>query len=86
VKDLLSSVTVAKTYITSSLGIGNVLNIGVLKYLNVASQHCTEHSHLPEFITNDKTWERSLSPEIKNAVCDYMVKMKTEVTWRNKIF
>jgi len=42
--------------------------------------------HLSEFITHDKTWERSLSPETKNALCDYMVKMKTEVTWRNKIF
>jgi len=46
VKDLLSSVTAAKTYSTSSLRIGNVLNIGVLKYIHVASQHCTEYTSL----------------------------------------
>jgi hypothetical protein len=63
-----------------------VLNIGVLKHLNVAPNTVPNTRHLSEFITNDKTWERSLSPEITNALSDYMVKMQTEVTWRNKIF
>jgi len=49
VEDLSSSVTVAKAYSTSPMRTGTVLNIGVLKRLNVTSHHCTENTSLIRF-------------------------------------